>query len=50
MSLVREDFLEGKYAYDAWGSLFVYTGDTSNPFKSCGPDKMCGTADDVTSN
>jgi len=44
VTLVREGFLKGKDAYDAWGSLFVYTGTS---FKSCGPDKSCGTPDDV---
>jgi type II secretory pathway pseudopilin PulG len=30
---------------DGWGTVFQYTGTL---LKSCGPDKTCGTSDDIT--
>ena len=44
--LASQGFLEGKYCYDGWGNLLVYQG--GGRFKSCGPDGVCGTADDVS--
>jgi len=46
VSLVREGYLDPKYAYDYWGSALVYK-DSSSLFVSKGPDKTYDTADDI---
>jgi prepilin-type N-terminal cleavage/methylation domain-containing protein len=38
---------EPNWGKDAWGVTFQYNA-VARTIKSCGPDKICGTADDIT--